>query len=197
MIRHHPPISDPSRVCSLPSVRSASRGSGLAGAVVLVVFCGVALLGLVALDTSGRNRYAEQFTRERLADLHLAVVGVEASGKTSGEASGKTSVASLPKFLREDQLLAHAEQTLRSFSDLQIPPDRLRDAWGLPLLIVPGDDARLGLSPDRSAYVVSAGPDRRFLSPRPDNLYSYDLQTLAIESQRPQKVRPPSVGQNE
>lgn len=185
MIRHHPPISDASHVCSVPSARSVSRGSGLAGAVVLVVFCGVAVLGLIALDTSGRDRHAEQFTRERLADLHLAVVDRNAS------------VAPLPKSLREDQLLAHAERTLTSLSDLQIPAGRLQDAWGHPLLVVPGDDARLGLSPDRSAYVVSAGPDRQFLSPRPDNLYSYDLQTLAIESQRPQTVRTPSVGQNE
>ncbi len=185
MTQPHSPIADDLRMRSMPSVSSVSRGSGLAGAVVLVVFSGIALLGLVALDTAGRDRYAEQFTRERLADLHLAVV------------DRNTTVTPLPKSLREEQLLTHAEQTLASLTGLQIPAGRLQDAWGSPLLIVPGDDARLGLSPDRSAYVVSAGPDRQFLSQRPDNLYSYDLQTLAIESQRPQAVRTPGVGQNE
>jgi hypothetical protein len=49
----------------------------------------------------------------------------------------------------------------------------LRDAWGTPIIFVPGEHPLLGMAPRNAPFFLSAGPDRRFLT-RGDNLYSYD-----------------------
>ncbi len=53
-------------------------------------------------------------------------------------------------------------------------PAGWRDAWGTPLLVLAGQASQIGVSPEDTPFVVSAGPDRRFLT-KLDNLYSYDL----------------------
>jgi hypothetical protein len=53
----------------------------------------------------------------------------------------------------------------------------LRDAWGSPIVFMPGQHSLIGMAPSRSggdeAFFFSAGPDRKYLT-REDNLYSYD-----------------------
>jgi type II secretory pathway pseudopilin PulG len=57
----------------------------------------------------------------------------------------------------------------------------LRDAWGSPIVFMPGQHNLIGLAPSRSgedqAFFFSAGPDRKYLT-REDNLYSYDEPEL-------------------
>jgi len=48
------------------------------------------------------------------------------------------------------------------------------DPWGTPLLRFDGPVVGLGVSPDDGPWLVSAGPDGRFLTIT-DNIYSYDL----------------------
>jgi prepilin-type N-terminal cleavage/methylation domain-containing protein len=53
----------------------------------------------------------------------------------------------------------------------------LRDAWGSPVVFMPGQQQLIGLAPSRAGqdqyFFFSAGPDRKYLT-RDDNLYSYE-----------------------
>jgi hypothetical protein len=53
----------------------------------------------------------------------------------------------------------------------------LRDAWGSPLVFMPGQHPWIGQAFSRAgqdqAFFFSAGPDRKYLT-RADNLYSYE-----------------------
>jgi hypothetical protein len=50
----------------------------------------------------------------------------------------------------------------------------LRDAWGSPIVFMPGMHPAIGMADDdRPYFFVSAGPDANYLT-REDNLYSYE-----------------------
>ena len=49
----------------------------------------------------------------------------------------------------------------------------LRDAWGNPIIYLPGQHPAIGMAADDRPFFVSPGPDRLFLT-RDDNLYSYE-----------------------
>jgi hypothetical protein len=49
----------------------------------------------------------------------------------------------------------------------------LRDAWGTPLVYMPGLNQEIGMAPQNKPFFFSAGPDRKFLT-QEDNLYSYE-----------------------
>lgn len=53
----------------------------------------------------------------------------------------------------------------------------LRDAWGSPIVFMPGQHQLIGMAPSRGGqdqfFFFSAGPDRKYLT-RDDNLYSYE-----------------------
>ncbi len=51
--------------------------------------------------------------------------------------------------------------------------DPLTDPWGTPIVLMPRQSPAIGMAPGDRFFVVSAGPDRSFLT-RADNLYSYD-----------------------
>jgi type II secretory pathway pseudopilin PulG len=54
----------------------------------------------------------------------------------------------------------------------------IRDAWGSPLVFMPGQHPQIGLAPSKAGqdqcFFFSAGPDRKYLT-RDDNLYSYEV----------------------
>lgn len=56
----------------------------------------------------------------------------------------------------------------------------LRDAWGSPIVFMPGQHYLIGLAPSRAgqdqAFFFSAGPDKRYLT-RDDNVYSYETMS--------------------
>ena len=53
----------------------------------------------------------------------------------------------------------------------------LDDAWGRPIALMPRQEPSIGMAPDDGPFLVSAGPDGRFLT-LSDNIYSYDLPVL-------------------
>lgn len=72
-----------------------------------------------------------------------------------------------------DSLLSHA-----------IGTPELRDAWGRPMALMPQQFPAVGMAPDDTPFLVSAGPDGRFLT-LADNIYSYDLPALLPRAGNP------------
>jgi hypothetical protein len=72
-------------------------------------------------------------------------------------------------------------QTLSKHADSilvqAIGTPELRDAWGRPMALLPQQFPVVGMAPDDGPFLVSAGPDGRFLT-LSDNIYSYDLPAL-------------------
>jgi prepilin-type N-terminal cleavage/methylation domain-containing protein len=63
------------------------------------------------------------------------------------------------------------------FSDLSIANYNevsILDAWGSPLVYMPGQHRSVGMAVTNHSFFFSAGPDRKFLT-RQDNLYSYEM----------------------
>jgi hypothetical protein len=52
----------------------------------------------------------------------------------------------------------------------------LRDAWGTPIVFMPGMHPAIGMALGNRPFFVSAGPDRQFRTLE-DNLYSYEQAT--------------------
>jgi hypothetical protein len=52
----------------------------------------------------------------------------------------------------------------------------LRDAWGTPIVFMPGMHPAVGMALGNRPFFVSAGPDRQFRTLE-DNLYSYEQAT--------------------
>jgi prepilin-type N-terminal cleavage/methylation domain-containing protein len=74
------------------------------------------------------------------------------------------------------------ENSFDPFEQLQMPLSvydhhTLRDAWGSPIVFMPGQHALIGLAPSLGGkdqyFFFSAGPDHKYLT-RDDNLYSYE-----------------------
>ena len=62
------------------------------------------------------------------------------------------------------------------FSDLSIAnynEVNILDAWGSPIVYMPGQHPLIGMAAENNSFFFSAGPDRRYLT-RQDNLYSYE-----------------------
>jgi hypothetical protein len=77
---------------------------------------------------------------------------------------------------------AEHESSFDPFELLEMPLSvydhrTLRDAWGSPIVLMPGQHSLIGLAPSRAGqdqyFFFSAGPDRKYLT-RDDNLYSYE-----------------------
>jgi hypothetical protein len=58
----------------------------------------------------------------------------------------------------------------------------LRDAWGTPLVFMPGQHPAIGMALGNKPFFFSAGPDRRFRTLE-DNLYSYEQGTSAARGE--------------
>src|SRR4051812_835533 len=58
----------------------------------------------------------------------------------------------------------------------------LRDAWGTPLVYMPGQHPAIGMSLGNKPFFFSAGPDRKFRTLE-DSLYSYEQGTSAARGE--------------
>ena len=58
----------------------------------------------------------------------------------------------------------------------------LRDAWGTPLVFMPGQHPAIGMALGNKPFFFSAGPDRKFRTLE-DNLYSYEQGTSAARGE--------------
>jgi hypothetical protein len=58
----------------------------------------------------------------------------------------------------------------------------LRDAWGTPIVFMPGQHPAIGMALGNRPFFVSAGPDRKFRTLE-DNLYSYEQGTSAARGE--------------
>jgi hypothetical protein len=163
----------------------------------------IIVLGLmVSLARYVRDRSAQQLTRDLLKQLDgLMAQYMEHDGSVMPPVdpllSADTTIPP-PEFALADAARHNNEQFVRllkfdyhlhaadphtavdPFDALPIGIyDRrtLRDAWGSPIVFMPGQHQLIGLAPSRAGqdqyFFFSAGPDRKYLS-RDDNLYSYE-----------------------
>ena len=134
----------------------------------------VLLGGMVSLARHVKSRGAEELTRQRIEVLR------QRAELLWDDPESDFVERPMPKALNEPDLLAWATagsaQLLAKLSkyDESVRPDVFYDAWGTPIAVAPRDGRQLGMSPNGHPFLVSAGPDRLFLS-QADNLYSYDL----------------------
>jgi hypothetical protein len=73
-------------------------------------------------------------------------------------------------------LRAHKDLSDKAFRDLPLSlydEATLRDAWGTPIVFMPGMHRLIGMAPGNEWFFFSAGPDRQYLT-RDDNHYSYE-----------------------
>jgi type II secretory pathway pseudopilin PulG len=163
----------------------------------------IIVLGLmVSLARYVRDRSAQQLTRDLLGQLdNLMLQYMEHNGGALPPVDPILSADTTlppPEFALADAARHNNEQCIRLLKldyhlhaldpGLPIDPfdqrpigiyDRktLRDAWGSPIVFMPGQHQLIGLAPSRAGqdqyFFFSAGPDRKYLT-RDDNLYSYE-----------------------
>lgn len=167
---------------------------------VLVIALGL----MVSLARYVRDRSAQQLTRDLLLRLNtLMQKYVEHNGgklpvvePLIGPDSTVTPPASLiarAAILNNVQMMKSLSADYRAHlsdpaSDIDpfvqqpatvydVKGQTLRDAWGSPIVFMPGQHPLIGLAPSRAGqdqfFFFSAGPDRNYLT-REDNLYSYE-----------------------
>ena len=167
----------------------------------------VIILGLmVSLARDVRNRSADAMTKQILHRLDVLVNQYRAKALPNLPLSEQMKHPVVRTFigpgedeLDEGQLREHAVEnnkelvrTLKQYFDLSAPGAlnelsianynevAVLDAWGRPVVYMPGQHPLVGMASSNRSFFFSAGPDRRYRS-RPDNLYSY-------ETARDQKV---------
>jgi len=153
---------------------------------VLIIVLGL----MVSLARYVRNSSATQLTRELLVDLDTAM--------SNYCTRNHLRAAPVVPLAAADQSLPDEEALLRSAEANNVDYVRLlkqagalggeefgklpisvfdsatfRDAWGTPIIYMPGRHPAIGMAPDDSGFFFSAGPDRQYRS-RQDNLYSYE-----------------------
>ncbi|HSI34102.1 MAG: type II secretion system protein [Phycisphaerae bacterium] len=174
---------------SAPRRRRRGRQGGFTLVEMLVtVAVLVIVLGLmVSLARYVRRRSAEDLTRRVLVNLHTATLQytrqfgpinlppvASDSDKPLDEATLRDR-AEANNRLFVQIMRGHKDLSAKAFRDLPLPvydDATVRDAWGAPILFMPGMHKQVGQSPD-GWFFVSAGPDRLYLT-RDDNQYSYE-----------------------
>lgn len=177
---------------TFPAARrvSARRGLGLIELLTLVAVLMIGLAMMVATARHVRSTSANELTRKRMRALADAAIEVIEKG-----ADPTLPVPATAPGEPEDRIRAFARASSRRLDDVLAAgaPDRpaiadaiaavaagrpeLDDAWGQPIALMPGQQPSLGMAPDDTPFLVSAGPDGRFLT-LSDNIYSYDLPAL-------------------
>ena len=178
---------------SLPS----RRGLGLIELLTLVAVLMIALALMVATARHVRATSATELTRKRMRAL--------ADAATAAIEKGVDPTMAMPTNLPgspEDHLRAFArtsshrlDESIAAEAPVAVPAlanaivaaaagrPELDDAWGQPIALMPGQIPALGMAPDDGPFLVSAGPDGRFLT-LSDNIYSYDLPALLPKPKR-------------
>jgi type II secretory pathway pseudopilin PulG len=157
----------------------------------------IIVLGLmVSLARYVRRRSAEELTRRILVSLHTAMLDYVQQGGAGGQAGTipnfeplidpKDSHAPDEAALQRNALInnrefvqffrAHKGLPNKAFRDLPLSiydEATVRDAWGTPIVFMPGMHRQIGMAPGNEWFFFSAGPDRQYLT-RDDNQYSYE-----------------------
>jgi hypothetical protein len=157
----------------------------------------IIVLGLmVSLARYVRRRSAEELTRRILVNLHTAMLDYVQQGEGGGQPGAIPGVEPLidPKDVRtpdeaelQRRALINNRQFIlffrthkglpnKAFRDLPLSiydEATVRDAWGTPIVFMPGMHRQIGMAPGNEWFFFSAGPDRQYLT-RDDNQYSYE-----------------------
>lgn len=168
---------------------SSLRRPGL-GAIELLALVAVLVIAFALMASTARHvrsSSAMELTRKRMkaltdiaADLMQRgvdpTVAVAFPSTTRGDAEleDKLGRFAVESSRRLGESVANHPDTLLAQA---IGTPELRDAWGRPIALLPGAFPAVGMAPDDGAFLVSAGPDGRFLT-LGDNIYSYDLPAL-------------------
>ena len=159
----------------------------------------IIVLGLmVSLARYVRRRSADELTRKMLVNLHAAMVEYtrqygplvvpplldpkETRPVVDELALERAALANNRQLVQV--LRAHKDLSDKAFRDLPLSlydEATLRDAWGTPIVFMPGMHRLVGMAPGNEWFFFSAGPDRQYLT-RDDNHYSYE--TLGEEGGR-------------
>jgi hypothetical protein len=150
--------------------------------VVLVAALSLTLAFVVALARHVRTTSADELTRERIIACAEQVRDwLSTAGTLDLERPVLSGSGDEEAYLRQfamNQGRAAARSSGRVTADLT----GWRDAWGTPLLLLAGQHSQLGIAPGDAPFLLSAGPDRTFLS-KSDNLYSYDQPAGLLQGQ--------------
>lgn len=169
---------------------------------VLIIVLGL----MVSLARFVRDRSAQLLTRDLLHQLDELMMQYEDHHRGTPPAVERllppaAQITSVDELALSRAARLNNEQTIRAlrsdyrqhqtdpnaladpFEQLPISVyDRgtLRDAWGSPIVFMPGQHYLIGLAPSRAgqdqAFFFSAGPDKRYLT-RDDNVYSYETMS--------------------
>jgi len=181
--------------CLLPRIRS---GFTLIEMLTTVAFLVIVLGLMVSLARDVRNRSADSLTKQILHRLDVLVGQYRAKALAGLPRSEQEKYPVVRPFiapadaLDEGQLRENAVEnnkelvrTLKQYFDLSAPGAlnelsianynevAVLDAWGRPVVYMPGQHPAVGMAATNRSFFFSAGPDRSYLT-RPDNLYSYE-----------------------
>jgi hypothetical protein len=172
------------------------RGRRGLGLIELLTLVAVLMIGLALMVGTARSASANELTRKRM--LALADAAGEAIGRgvdptmptsqiPAADAEARFQQFALRSSLRLDAALnergtpgaapAMSPTLATAIVAATVGRPELDDAWGRPIALMPKQEPSIGMAPDDSPFLVSAGPDGRFLT-LSDNIYSYDLPVL-------------------
>jgi hypothetical protein len=176
--------------------RRSRRALGLIELLTLVAVLMIALALMVGTARHVRSASANELTRKRmlaLADAAGEAIsrGVDPTLPTS-EIPATDAEARFQQFALRSSLRLEAALNDRGTAAAKpamtpglataivaatVGRPELDDAWGRPIALMPRQEPSIGMAPDDGPFLVSAGPDGRFLT-LSDNIYSYDLPVL-------------------
>lgn len=186
--------------CSSLNIRSASlrRGLGVIELLALVAILAVAFALMAATAGHVRSNSAMELTRKRMAALTEATAGLMERGIDPRTPITFPSTHNSDAALEDNLVRFALESSRRLGKSLAEQPEsllakaigtpELRDAWGRPIALLPQQFAAVGMAPEDGPFLVSAGPDGRFLT-LSDNIYSYDLPALLPAGPTPATTR--------
>lgn len=155
--------------------------------LALVAILAVAFALMAATAGHVRSNSAMELTRKRMTALTAATADLLQRGIDPRLAVTFPSTSSTDTRLEENLGRFALESSRKLGKSLAEQPEsllaqaigtpELRDAWGRPMALLPQQFPAVGMAPEDGPFLVSAGPDGRFLT-LSDNIYSYDLPAL-------------------
>ena len=177
-------------------IRRSRHALGLIELLTLVAVLVIALALMVGTARHVRAASANELTRKRmlaLADAASDAIarGVDPTLPTSDipatDAEARFQQFALRSSLKLDAALTDrgnaaptpAPGLATAIVAATVGRPELDDAWGRPIALMPRQEPSIGMAPDDGPFLVSAGPDGRFLT-LSDNIYSYDLDSPVL-----------------
>lgn len=166
----------------MTTTRPTARRAG--GYTLVELFVTVAVLMMVLglavnLATRQRDDLLKRRVRGQMRELAAAVAAYAAAhgGQPPDVAPLVDPAVAAPDEPALAAAAARNRDDVRRALGLPPPPspaaDPLTDPWGQPIVLMPRQSPLIGMAAGDRFFLVSGGPDRRYLT-RADNLYSYD-----------------------